>query len=160
MERAELARRFQAAAAAARDFARSFLEEPLPDDMRFRVRLNSSCDDSLRADEVTFPEEGGLEQVERDAELDADAALDLLWRDGRVPEWIDVRAVDETGAATILELEVCGRFTSNEALLHHARGGRPPFHILSPALPHPHRPGKRFSIHRRKECWSRAALER
>jgi hypothetical protein len=78
-----------------------------------------------------------------------------LWRDGRVPEWINLSVAGETGAATVIEVVCCGRFTDDDTRLYHDREGAPPFHVLGPALP-PQHDGSRFSIHRRAECWDRS----
>jgi hypothetical protein len=71
-----------------------------------------------------------------------------LWRDGHVPQWINVAVLTETGTETIVELLCCGRFTADETRLYPVDEGRPPFHVLSPMLP-PSYDGGRFSIHHR-----------
>lgn len=50
-------------------------------------------------------------------------------------EWIDVAVEDVGGGLTVVSLLCCGRFTSQEDLLYHRDGGRPPFSVKSPALP-------------------------
>jgi hypothetical protein len=56
VDREIFARRFHEAAARSREFAQSYLEEELPAQLRFRVRLNSSYDGNpLRADETVYP---------------------------------------------------------------------------------------------------------
>lgn len=160
MEREVFAGRLREAAVAARDFARRFIEEPLPDPMLFRVRLNSSYDGDLRVgDEVVFPDDGSFQRAEELAACSEEQVIDTLWRDGRVPEWIDVAVIGETGAATLLQLLCCGRFTAQENLLYHEREGRPPFHVTGPTLPPSYEDGQKFSIYYRSECWSRGDVE-
>lgn len=155
MEKPVFAKRFHEAATVARDFARQFIEEPLPDRVIFRVRLNSSYDGNpLDADEVVFPADGSLARAEAVAELGADEVVDLLWRDGRVPEWVDMCVIDETGDLTVVQVMSCGRFTANDKILYHEREGRPPFHVTGPAFPVGYQEGQRYSIHYRSECWS------
>ena len=74
------------------------------------------------------------------------AVVDELWRDGRVPEWMDLSVVDVAQGSTVLEALCCGRFTDDETLLYHKTEGAPPFHVTSPALP-PNHDGGRFSLH-------------
>lgn len=157
MDRITFASRLADAAQHAVEFAREHVHEHLPDDVRFRVALNSSYDGNpLHPDERVYPDDRRAHPSERVSRLDIDELVDLLWRDGAVPEWIDfsVEAADQE--ATIVEVMSCGRFTTNEALLYHQREGRPPFHVLGPALPPESMrdgPG-RFSL-----WWSTAAFD-
>jgi len=155
MERELFATRLRDAAMTARDFARQFVEEGLPDTMRFRVRLNSSFDGHPRVgDEVIYPMDGGYERASALKDCSAEQVVETLWRDGRVPEWIDVSVIAATGAATLLQLVCCGRFTAENQLLYHEREGRAPFHVTGPVLPPQYVEGQRFSICHRSECWS------
>lgn len=116
--------------------------------------LNASYDGKpLHPDEVVFPDDAerfsraGLKGV------DATTVIDLLFRDGMVPEWINLTVTHEHGGRTFVEALCCGRFTANEALLYHAREGYPPFHVLGPSIP----PGveapacQRYSLYRSME---------
>lgn len=155
MERELFASRLREAAVAARDFARKYIEEPLPDPTLFRLRLNNSYDGNPRVgDEHVFPEDSALERAEKLKLCTEELVIDELWRGGRVPEWIDVAVIGENGAATLLQLMCCGRFTADESLLYHLREGRSPFHVTGPALPVRYTDGQKFSIYDRAECWS------
>jgi hypothetical protein len=159
MERITFALRLHEAAAAARKFALSHVEEKLPEPLRFRVRLNCSYDGNpLRSDETLYPEDSSPERTRRFIRCTEDEAVTLLWRDGKIPEWIDISVVNEIDSTTILELRCCGRFTSDEKLLYHAWQGRPPFHVVGPTLPPKHTQGQSFSIHHRSEAWRQADL--
>lgn len=160
MERELFERRLREAATSARDFAREYIEEPLPNPMLFRLRLNSSYDGTPRVgDETVFPEDSSFDRAEKLKLCSEQQVVDELWRDGRVPEWIDVAVIGETGAATLLQLMCCGRFTAEEGLLYHAREERQPFHVTGPTLPVGYTDGQRFSIYDRAECWTSADLD-
>jgi hypothetical protein len=155
MDRALFATRLHEAAIAARTFAEKFIEEDLPELLRFRLRLNSSYDGNPRVgDEVVCPDDGTHERASELRDCSEQQVVDALWRDGRVPEWIDVAVTSETGSATLVQLLCCGRFTATDERLYHQREGRPPFHVTGPELPPRHQDGQRFSIHHRSECWS------
>lgn len=159
MERITFALRLHEAAAAAREFALAHVEEKLPEPLRFRVRLNCSYDrNPLRSDETLYPEDSSPERAKRFIRCTEDEIVTLLWRDGKIPEWIDISVVNEVDSTTILELRCCGRFTSDEELLYHAWQGRPPFHVVGPTLPPKHKQGQSFSIHHRSEVWTQADL--
>ncbi|GAB2515305.1 hypothetical protein [Nocardia heshunensis] len=153
MERETFRGRLAVAAASARDFARKFVLEDLPGPLVFRVRLNQSFDGHPPApQEARFPEDSSDERAVALRRCDFETAVGELWRDGRVPEWVNVTAIGTTGAATLIELVCCGRFTTDADRLYHRHEGTPPFHVLGPAQP-PLHDDTRFSIHRHSECW-------
>ncbi len=160
MERDEFRRRFVAAYERARDFAREYIEEPLPDAVRFRVELNASYDGHAGDDVKLYPEDSAPERHAELSDVDAETAFAEVYREGRVPEWINLSVADTTDEHTIVELTVCGRFTDDDARLYHQEEGRPPFHVLGPTLPPKHEDGVRFSLHHRKACASLEELNR
>jgi hypothetical protein len=150
------AARFTASAQAAWAFGRELIAEELPAVLMFRVPLNQSYDGHPpQPGEVRFPQDSGQHRAAALNKCDAQTVVAELWRDGRVPEWINLSVVGETGAETVIEVVCCGRFTDDDTRLYHAGEGAPPFHVLGPALP-PRRDGARFSIHLRAECWDRS----
>jgi hypothetical protein len=156
VERQVFAARFAASAEAAWAFTQLMVTEDLPMPLLFRVRLNQSYDRRAPLPgEVRFPEDSARGRALALNRCDARTAVGELWRDGRVPEWVNVAVVDETGTATIIEIVCCGRFTDDDDRLYHNAEGAPPFHVLGPALPHDH-DGTPFSIHHRAECWDRS----
>jgi hypothetical protein len=128
-------RHFHTAAEQALRFGRQFVVQSLPDQMVFRVYPNQSYDGNARvADEEVFPEET-FEEGRFHGPWSAAEAIGFLWRNGKVPEWVDVAVESEDTRRTIIALRCCGRFTSQEELLYHRPGGCPPFSIKSPYFP-------------------------
>jgi hypothetical protein len=135
-------------------FAREFVQQALPDDVAFRVYPNQSFDGNPRVDdEVTFPEELLPEGSFR-GPWSAEETVAYLWRDGKVPEWINAAVEAEDKRRSLIALRCCGRFTASEHLLYHRPSGLPPFSIKSPFLP----PGwesveasGRFDLHWRQQ---------
>lgn len=159
MLREVFATRFAASARRAWQFAQSLVCEDLPPTLVFLMRLNQSYDaHPAHPGEVRYPQDGSRDRAVTLRRCDMDTVLGELWRDGRVPEWVDLTVVDETGTATVVEVVCCGRFTNDEARLYHAGEGAPPFHVLGPALPKGY-DGTPFSVHTRAECWDRADLQ-
>ncbi|GAA1609627.1 hypothetical protein [Actinoplanes couchii] len=138
MDRILFTERLRHAAEAARHLAAPSLVEKLPPALTLLVRLNMSYGDQH------YPDDAG-----RVVRLSADEAADLLWRDGRAPEWVDVAVTGETGAATIIELTCCGRYVVP---------ARDPFHVVGPIRPPADR--RPFSIHHDFEVRDEESLRR
>src|SRR6478609_1058118 len=158
MDRSTFAQHFLSAAQHARDFARKFIAEQLPDEMTFRVHLNSSYDGHAGPDVKLFPGDSSDERSLATKQLDADGVVALLWRDGFVPEWVDVTVAGLTQTATILDVGSCGRFAEDEQQLYYAQTGIAPFGPKGPVLPVNYVDGVRFSIYDRSSCWSAEEL--
>ena len=117
--------------------AREHVFNHLPDEYRYLLFPNQSYDGHpLEADEEVFPHES-LPGRKYLGPLDLEQVIDRLWRDGRVPEWINVSLEACDANWSYLQLDCCGRFTATEELLYHRGQGRQPFQVLSPNLP-PH----------------------
>jgi hypothetical protein len=127
--------RLRKAAMRAVRFARRFVSDALPDRVLFRVLPNCSFDGNpLVLDEVTFPDDE-LPLGAFHGPWALDDAVEFLWREGRIPEWIDVSVVAVADSATVIECRCCGRFTATEELLYHRSAGLPPFSVKSPRHP-------------------------
>lgn len=159
MEREIFAERLAAATAAAMQYARVHLIEDLPAPLAFRVRLNQSYDGlPAQPGEVRFPEDSSGDRATALHRCDFDTVVSELWRDGHVPQWVNLAVVGISHAATIMEVVCCGRFTADADELYDMPGGTAPFQAVGPVLPPAH-DGTRFSIHARSECWDRADLD-
>jgi hypothetical protein len=118
------------------EFARRYVIQTLADKVAFKVYPNESCDENpLTEDEVVFPEDK-LSKGRFHGPWSAEQAVQFLWREGKVPEWIDIAVEDARTDLTIIMLRCCGRFTAREDLLYYNfTSGKSPFGIKSPSLP-------------------------
>ncbi|UJR82777.1 hypothetical protein [Sandaracinus amylolyticus] len=155
MDRDRFARHLETALTRARDFARTMVVEDLPDPIRVRLFLEVHGVMEREDDWITFAQDVGRAP----RELAIDEAIHELWRDGRVPQWIDVAAASDRDGTTIVAALACPRFVADEARLYHTWGDIPPFHVTSPPLPPRHVGGERFSVHRHSECVIDADVE-
>ena len=134
MEREKFANNLRDAVEHTVRFARDLVVQVLPEPTALRVYANCSYDGNpLVGDEVVFPEESQPQGVFC-GPWSIEQAVDFLWRNGRVPEWVDVAVEDEDEKTTYVGLTCCGRFTAMEQKLYHRNGGIPPFHIVSPPI--------------------------
>ena len=116
-------------------FSREYVTNPLPDSCRYLVFPNQSYDGNpLVADEQVFPDES-LPQGEYLGPFQFHDVIEYLWRDGKVPEWVNVTVYSYDKSHTYLELLCCGRFTAMDEGLYHRAENIPPFHVLGPNLP-------------------------
>ncbi|GAB1264784.1 hypothetical protein [Aurantivibrio infirmus] len=138
------------AASLARDFSQGYILEVLPEKIKFIVLLGQSYDGRpLEEREVAYTED----YEERERLFDsADSVVNLLWREGWVPEWINVQIRKEDSTFTYVELVCCGRFSNDKHLINHAHEGRAPFHVVGPALPLGYRDGEKFSLYWRENA--------
>ena len=134
MNRDEFTRLFNEATTACFEFARRYVSDHLPNATLYEVFPNSSCDlNLLHKDEQVFPED--KLPTDEFHVMTMQQVLDFLWRDGMVPEWVDLSVVSVTERHTIVELLCCGRFTANKDRLYYNHAKLGPFGVKSPALP-------------------------
>ena len=118
-------------------FSSRFVTNLLPSDYLLLVYPNMSYDGNpLVGDEQIFPEDSLREGQKFIGPLNDLEVIEFLWRNGKVPEWINVSVSTYDEKFTYLELICCGRFTAGMGL-YHTNEGYPPFHVLGPNLP-PH----------------------
>lgn len=132
------------------EVARRFVENELPEPVRFHVVLNQSFDGNASADERVYPADDGREYVC----LTEAAVGDALVRDGRCPEWIDISVEAQSAAETHVRLLCCGRYTADLRRMYYADRGTGPFGIKSPDLPVGFTPGVRFKVPTLQPCES------
>lgn len=102
---------------------------------RYYIILNGSYDKHpLAPGEYFFPDHG-RPQTDRHIPRSAEEVVERLWRDGKIPAWIDITPYEVDGTCLYSELLCCGRFTDQENILYHQREGYPPFHKFGPILP-------------------------
>jgi hypothetical protein len=129
-------------------FARRYVENDLPDTLRYHVVLNQSYDGKAETAERVYPEDDGREY----ASLAAAAVADVLLRDGRCPEWIDVAVEAQADDHTRMRLLCCGRYTEDDSRMYYTRQGTGPFGIKSPNLPPGYQEGTKFSVPKVQPC--------
>lgn len=135
MDRDTFEERLREAAQHVVRMARELVTQSLPANIAFRVYPNQSFDGNARVgDEVVFPDDS-LPDGRYLGPWSPEEVVGYLWRDGRVPEWIDASVEAEDSLHSVVGLKCCGRFTASDDLLYHRSGGLAPFAIKSPVLP-------------------------
>ncbi len=133
LSRETFKKNLQEVAIITRDFTRTIVTTLLPDAIAYTIHYGCSYDDNpLVDDEKTFPEDYDQEPI---TTTSAEHVTSLLWRDGFVPEWINVTVSHEDGKFTYILLECCGRYSAIPKNMYHIQQGRPPFNVLGPPMP-------------------------
>jgi hypothetical protein len=125
-------------------FAQNYVCEVLPFNFRYVVSLNESYDGNRQPDEVVYPDDNGKVLCD----LSEDGVVDLLLRENRCPQWIDIAVAGASEEITLLGLCCCGRYHGDESRLYYYESGTQPFGIKSPALPPDWKEGKKFAVGR------------
>ena len=121
------------AANRAREFTQKYVTNNLPLAIKFKVYLNCSYDEhAMREGELRITRDWENETYEFDTPTEV---VNLIWVEGKIPEWINVTVESENGEATTGALIGCGRFSSNPRHIYHIFEGIPPFHIVGLPLP-------------------------
>ena len=131
MTKSTFLNRLQQVSTLNRDFAERFVSNDLPRSFRYLPRLNQSFDGNPpKPGEHVFPHD-----TDPAAPLTAVEVADLLCREDRVPEWIDISIRRVDAEHTYFELLCCGRFTDDDALLYYQDTDFAPFGCKSPSFP-------------------------
>lgn len=133
LSRATFQKHLIEAATLARDFTRTMVTNVLPDAIVYTIYYGCSYDGNPRVeDEKTFPGDYDQDPITTHS---PEEVTNCLWRNGFVPEWINVAVAREDGQQTYIKLECCGRYSALPKMMYHVGEGRPPFHVLGPPLP-------------------------
>ena len=116
-------------------FAKRYVRNRLPEMFLFLVHLNQSYDGNpLEPGERVFPDDVAHHGA-CVGPLSAGQVVELLWRDGLVPEWIDISVERADGTHSFMELLCCGRFSDRAEQLYYAKTDICPFRCKSPTFP-------------------------
>ena len=75
------------------------------------------------------------DKIEIFLRLDLEEATGKLYRDGKIPRWINISVVKVDGEQTIIACDYSGTFTNNDRLIDFPDSPFSPFQISSPPYP-------------------------
>lgn len=142
MKKEDFCNQLTSASSAALRFGQQYVSNCLSQNVIYVVALNQSHDGNRKEDEIIYPEDdgkiySGLSQIE---------VVELLYREERCPEWINIRVAGADRDVTLVSLECCGRYHCDESKLYYTWNGTQPFGIKSPILPHDWKEGEKFEL--------------
>lgn len=139
-------------------FTSQFVINELPETPHYLLLPNMSNDITTDGISLTSFPEDSMPDGEYRGRLTGPEAIDFLWRDGRVPQWINVSIVAVENGVTLFELYCCGRYVADEKDMYYNSGNMGPFGLKSPVLP----PGwkdkdPKFDLHWRRNYRAKAS---
>ena len=111
------------------DFTQEMVINKLPAHYKFIIKTNCSFDKNLEGDQQIFPADK-INETSSINPASESTVIDYLWRNGKVPQWINVQVSSCDSDFSYVTLECCGRYS---AFLNHKDG---PFRPLGPNIPY------------------------
>lgn len=124
------------------EFAKNYLLEYLPNDFRYTIQLNISFDNPMLKQFDIYPDDNE-KIVELATEIET---VDLLFRNGKVPVWINICVDTISENCTVLKLLCAGRYSNDNNEFYYLKNGTGPFGIKSPNLPANYIEGVKFNL--------------
>ncbi len=134
MQLTDFERLLDTATASAIAFARTMILDTLPNSYIYRVFPNQSHDENRRPDVVVYPEDS-LPSLNDYIEMTREQCLIFLYRNGRIPEWVDLSVGYADAMLTYVNCHCCGRFTDDDQRLYYNHRQLGPFGVKSPIFP-------------------------
>jgi len=135
MTKEEFEKNFDFAVERAVECARNTFVQEFPSECEFLLYPNQSYDGNpLEGDEQVFPNDS-LPQWKFLGPFSKAEVINYVWREGKVPEWVDMAVVSQNDARSQVQLSCCGRYTASRELLYHKQEGNQPFHVTSGPIP-------------------------
>lgn len=125
------------------DFAKKYVTNDLPNNYKYIAHLNISNDNTNLKQFDIYPEDD-----HKITELISSAdVVELLFRDNKVPVWIDISVEYLNKENTIFRLLCAGRYSSDSNEFYYSKQGTGPFGIKSPVFPPDYKnDGSKFSL--------------
>ena len=111
-------------------FGQEFISNRISNHVTYDIEFNSSHDKSHVGFDVYK-----IDDERIDCNLSFEEVVRRVYRDGKVPAWIDISIVKSGRRNTRLNLLCAGRYTDKIEDLYYVSQGTHPFGIKSPLLP-------------------------
>ena len=123
-------------------FAKNYLINKLPIEFKYNVELNGSKDDPKLEQFDIYPEDNGIVKNG----LSESEVIDLIFRNEKIPVWIDINVCKSDEVKTTINLLCAGRYSNDKKEFYYNHNGSGPFGIKSPILPSNYIEGTKFKI--------------
>jgi len=115
------------------EFGSKFVVNHLPERYRYLINITAIYDE-LVGDEETFPNEA-MSEYDYTSPLTHEEVVSRLWKNNKIPVWIDISIFKADKEFTYFTLLCCNRFSADEKNYYYTRNKTGPFGIKSPVHP-------------------------
>ena len=142
MTKQEFLFHLQSASIVALKFAEHYVKNKLTNNFKYNVILNASNDNPNLTQFDIYPEDVGKIKLD----LKNKEVVELLYRNGKIPVWIDINVLKSNKSITTFNLLCAGRYSNNKKEYYYNENGSRPFGIKSPKLPIDYKEGNKFKL--------------
>ena len=122
--------------------AEDYIKNRLSFNIDYHLILNVSTDDPKLKNFDVYPDDKDIIYNN----LSSNEVVDILYRKGKVPVWIDFNVKSSSRNKTTLRLSCAGRYSNDKEQFYYNGNGSGPFGIKSPNLPFNLKEGKKFKL--------------
>jgi hypothetical protein len=123
-------------------FAERYVKDKLVTDFKYNVIFTPSHQNIYEDQFDFYPEDEGIIKLN----LIDNEVIDLLYRNNKIPVWIDISVLKSSKKSTTFNLLCAGRYSNNKEDFYYRSDGSAPFGIKSPTLPINYKEGKKFRL--------------
>ena len=127
------------------EFAKKYITNTMPTEFRYDVLLQGA-----EKKEELDGQHALVSHSIDEKDLSIEEAIELLYRDSKIPIWINICVIRVNKKYTSLQLLCSNYITSDETELYYIENGNPPFGVKSPLLAPDFEEGKKFRIKTKK----------
>lgn len=123
-------------------FAERYVKDKLTTDFKYNVIFTPSHHTINPGHFDFYPEDDGILKLD----LTDDEVVKLLYRNNKIPIWIDINVLKSSRKSTTFNLLCAGRYSDNKEDWYYKDDGSAPFGIKSPTFPINYKEGKKFRL--------------
>ena len=123
-------------------FAERYVKDKLITDFKYNVIFTPSHHTINPGDFDFYPEDEGIIKLN----LTDNEVIDLLYRNNKIPIWIDISVLKSSRKSTTFNLLCAGKYSDNKEEFYYRDDGSAPFGIKSPTFPINYKEGKKFRL--------------
>lgn len=142
MTKQEFLFHLQGASLVALKFAERYVKDKLVTDFKYNVIFTPSHQNIYPDHFAFYPEDDGIIKLN----FNDNQVVNLLYRNNKIPVWIDISVLKSSRKSTTFNLLCAGRYSDNKEDFYYRDDGSAPFGIKSPTLPINYKEGKKFRL--------------
>ena len=123
-------------------FAKEFVKNDLKPEFKYDLELNVSNNNPELKQFDIYPEDNGKKYFD----LTDKEVTEILWRNNKIPVWIDISVAKSDRKKTTFRLICAGRYSDDKNEFYYKDRGSGPFGIKSPDLPIGYKKGDKFRL--------------